>query len=69
MTGIDQCISAAGSQTAVAEVLDITPQAVQGFVQKGYFPIDRAIQAQRIWGVAFADLVRPDIAEAIRTSK
>lgn len=69
MTGIDKCVTAAGSQLAVAERLDITQQAVNGFVQKGYFPIDRAIQAQRIWGVPFVELVRPDIAAAILSSK
>lgn len=69
MTGIAKCVAAAGTQTLVAEALAISQQAVHGFVQQGYFPIDRAIQAQRIWGVPFAELVRPDIAEAIRASK
>lgn len=69
MTGIDRCVTAAGSQLLVAEALDITQQAVHMFVKQGYFPIDRAIQAQRIWAVPFVELVRPDIAEAIRAVK
>jgi DNA-binding transcriptional regulator YdaS (Cro superfamily) len=40
-TGIDEAIQIAGSQTALAQLLGLTPQAVQKWVAQGFVPAER----------------------------
>lgn len=40
-TGVEKAVRLAGSQTALANRLGISPQAVQKWVDQGYVPADR----------------------------
>lgn len=40
-TGIEKAVRLAGSQTALAQRLGVTPQAVQKWVAQGFPPTDR----------------------------
>lgn len=40
-TGINRAVQLAGSQTALANRLGVTPQAVQKWVEQGYVPAER----------------------------
>lgn len=39
--GIQKAVRAAGSQSALARMLGLTPQAVQKWVEQGYVPSER----------------------------
>lgn len=40
-TGIEKAVRLAGNQTALANLLEVTPQAVQKWVVQGFPPADR----------------------------
>lgn len=47
-TGIKKAVELAGSQTALAELLGVTPQAVQKWVAQGCAPGDRCREIERL---------------------
>lgn len=62
MSAIKKAISIVGSQSGLAQKLDITPQAVQQWVASGCVPVRRAIAIESLTGgqVTRHEL-RPDI--------
>lgn len=69
ITGIKLAVIAAGSQTKIARELGVYPQAVQGWVTKGYVPLLRAQQIHRLYGIAVPLLVSPKIREILLNHK
>ncbi|HYD58923.1 MAG TPA: YdaS family helix-turn-helix protein [Noviherbaspirillum sp.] len=57
-TGINRAVQLAGSQTALANRLGVTPQAVQKWVEQGYAPAERcrAIESEFDGAVTRYDL-------------
>lgn len=45
-TGIQKAVRLAGSQTALARLSGVTPQAVQKWVTQGYVPSERCRQVE-----------------------
>ena len=54
-----------GAQTALATVLDVTPQAVSQWAKAGYAPNDRAIQIEVMTGVSRRELIDPALIELV----
>lgn len=58
-------IEKAGGAQALADLWDVTWQAINGFERKGWLPLPRARDAATRFDMPLRDLVRPDIREAI----
>ena len=62
-SGIERAIAAAGSESLLAEQLDITQQAVNKMKQRGWCSLARARQINRRYpSIAVRDLIDPEIA-------
>ena len=57
---IEKACKAAGSQSALARLLDLSPQAVQHWCATGRVPAERVIEVERASGVSRHEL-RPDL--------
>jgi hypothetical protein len=64
--GVKRAIVAAGSQAALGDALGVTKQFIGKSERKGWLPLERAQTASQLYGIALVDLVRPDIAAAMR---
>lgn len=62
MTGISKAVEAAGGVRLLAEKLGVTRQAVFKWHQRGWVPLARALEIERVYGVPRQQLVKPDIA-------
>lgn len=62
-TGIQAAVEAMGGQSALAKALGLKPQAVQGWVEKGFAPVGRARQIGMVSGVDHRLLVDPVIRD------
>lgn len=51
--------------TVLAELFDVSRQAVDKFGRQGWMPVDRARVASQKYDIPIRDLVRPDIAAAM----
>lgn len=47
-TPIAKAINFAGSQTALARLLNVAPQAVQQWASRGRIPLDRALAIEKV---------------------
>lgn len=57
--GVDKLVAAAGGRRLLAARLGVTKQAVAGWVQRGYIPASRAVEAEAQYGVDRRELVDP----------
>jgi DNA-binding transcriptional regulator YdaS (Cro superfamily) len=57
---LDDAIKAAGSQKALAELCDVLPPSITGWILRGRVPVDRVLQVEKGTGVSKHRL-RPDI--------
>lgn len=64
-TGIEQAISAAGSQDALAEMLGCTQQNVSFWKGQGYAPLSRAVEIEQHTGVPRTKLINPKVVDAL----
>lgn len=62
-TGITKAVDAAGSQTALAELLGVTQQAVSKWEARGWAPLERARQIANAFPIPLKDLIDPKIRE------
>lgn len=63
---IQQAIDAAGSQAKLATDLGVSQQFVNKALKQGWLPLEKAKIANGLYGIALVDLVRDDIASAMR---
>ncbi|MFL6728085.1 MAG: YdaS family helix-turn-helix protein [Sphingomicrobium sp.] len=68
MSGVQQAIDKAGGKKPLADLFGVTEQAINRFLTKGYFPLERARQVADVYGIPLADMVRDDIALALRSA-
>lgn len=66
-TGIYKAVEAAGGASLLAEKLKVSRQYVYLCLQKGYVPIKRAVQIEKLYGVPRQTLIDPDIASLVNT--
>ena len=59
-TAIHRACEAAGSQSALARMLEVTPQAVQSWCATGRVPAERVISIEAATGISRHEL-RPDL--------
>jgi len=64
-TGIARAVEAAGGQSALARLLDVSQQAVQQWLLAGYAPTSRVATISIATGVAAVDLLDPRIIEVL----
>lgn len=57
--GIVELVVLAGSQTALANVIGVTPQAVHNWVKDGFVPAARCHQLSAIYGIPTNRLINP----------
>ncbi|WP_017521980.1 MULTISPECIES: YdaS family helix-turn-helix protein [Pseudomonas] len=57
---IRRAVQAAGGQSALARILQVTPQAVQKMCASGRVPAERVLEIEKATGVSRHEL-RPDI--------
>lgn len=63
---LDLAVERAGGIIAFSRALGISHQAVNGgWRRRGYVPLPRAVQIERLWGVRVEALVREDVAKAL----
>ncbi|MDR2506582.1 MAG: helix-turn-helix domain-containing protein [Candidatus Accumulibacter sp.] len=59
-SSIERAVQAVGSQSALARAVNVTPQAVQQWVEAGRVSHKKVIDVERVSGVPRQEL-RPDI--------
>lgn len=59
-TPIEKAVQVAGSQSALARTLGVTPQAVQQWVDANRIPAHRCLAIENATGISRYDL-RPDV--------
>jgi DNA-binding transcriptional regulator YdaS (Cro superfamily) len=59
-SSIEKAVQAVGSQSALARAVNVTPQAVQQWVEAGRVSHKKVIEVERVSGVPRQEL-RPDI--------
>lgn len=67
--GIDRAIEAAGSIHELGRQLGVSAQFIHKSKKKGHLPVDRARQVVELYGIPLIDLVRGDIASAMRSAR
>lgn len=65
MTGIQKCITIAGSQKKVAEFLGVSQQAVSEMEAKGYAPTKHIVALESEYGVDRKDLINPRLRDLL----
>lgn len=65
MNGVQHAIKLAGSQKKLADTLSVTQQFISNCNQKGYFPISRAVEIEKLFGISKFDLIDPRISKAL----
>lgn len=63
-TAIQKAANVAGSQSALARSLKVTPQAVQKMCATGRVPAERVLDIEKLTGVNRSEL-RPDLYPSI----
>lgn len=62
MTAIETAIQKAGSQSALAKAIGVTPQAVQQWTRRGFPPAERVMAiVTAVDGVVSQHDLRPDV--------
>lgn len=56
-SGLSRAVDAAGSQTALAKLLQVSPQAVSAWIARGYAPPSRLREIEASTGVALRELL------------
>jgi hypothetical protein len=64
LTGIREAVILAGSQTKLAEQLGVKKQAVQLWVRKGYVPVGRIREIEKLYGIPRERLCDPKFLES-----
>lgn len=64
-TGIGKAVTAAGSQTALAEMLGVTQQAVAKWQGRGWAPLERAKQIANAFPITLKELIDPKLREML----
>ena len=62
MFGIDTAVEKAGGVRQLALKLGVTRQAIAKWQHRGWVPIARAMEIERLFGVPRQDLLKPAIA-------
>jgi DNA-binding transcriptional regulator YdaS (Cro superfamily) len=65
MTGIEQAIYAAGSQTKLAKLLGCSQQNVGFWLRQGYCPPERVVEVEQLTGVDRSLLVNPKLVDLL----
>ena len=68
MEGLHLAIKTAGSQKKLAEKLNVSQQFISNCVQRGYFPIARAVEIEEKLGINRLTLIDPRVAKALSVS-
>jgi hypothetical protein len=68
MNGVQRAVEAAGENgvTRIAEQIATTTQFVSMSKRRGWLPLEKARIVSELYGIPLADLVRADIASALR---
>ncbi len=61
MTGIKRAIEMAGGACALAFQLGVTHQAVYIWAKRGWVPMQRALEIERLYPIPRTELLKPDL--------
>jgi hypothetical protein len=64
--GITAAVDKAGSQAKLAEQIGVRPQFITKALRQGWLPMEKAKIVNDLHGIPLIDLVRADIADAMR---
>lgn len=65
LPGIFKAVKEAGSQTALAEAMGVSQQAISKWVRLGWVPTERAIEIEAMYGVPRRELVAPKLRDLL----
>lgn len=60
-----EAVEAGGGIVNFSRTLGVSHQAVYHWQNRGYVPIERALQIERLWGVSYRRLVKQSVAKAL----
>lgn len=63
---LEQAVQQAGGLPELASLLSCSKQFVHASVNRGWLPLEKAKIVSDLYGIALVDLVRSDIADAMR---
>ena len=63
--GIFKAVKAAGSQTALAEAMGVSQQAISKWIRFGWVPVDRAIEIESMYAIPRRELVSPKLRDLL----
>jgi DNA-binding transcriptional regulator YdaS (Cro superfamily) len=64
-TGIELALNKAGTQAQLAQILGVTQQSISEWHRRGWVPVDRAEEIERLTGVARLTLIKPRLRELL----
>ena len=65
MTGIEQAVTAAGSQSKLADELGVSQQLISSWIKQGYAPVRWLVPIEQATGVGRALLISPKLADLL----
>jgi DNA-binding transcriptional regulator YdaS (Cro superfamily) len=64
-SGIATAVMRAGTQEKLAQLLGVSQQAISHWVEKGWVPLQRAVEIERHFAIPRVSLVNPKIVEIV----
>ena len=68
LPALREAIDRAGGIVKFAAALGLTHQAVYAWFNKGWVPLERAVQVERMTSVSRNKLIKPSIVEALQAA-
>ena len=65
LPGIFKAVKTAGSQTALAEAMGVSQQAISKWIRFGWVPVDRAVEIEGLYGSPRRELVSPKLRDLL----
>lgn len=65
LKGLALAVEKAGSISALARLVGVAHQVMNRWVQKGFVPLDRAVQINQEYGIPTRELVNPKLVDAL----
>jgi len=65
LKGVALAVEKAGSISALARFVGVAHQVMNRWVQKGYVPLDRAVQINQEYGIPTRELVNPKLVKVL----
>lgn len=64
-SGVEQAITSAGGQAALAQIIGCTQQNISTWKTQGFVPVEHVVAVEQATGIPRAKLIKPQIVELL----